>query len=191
VVILAGAVTRRPIAPVGDEAQRSLHGDDLLRRAKGRWTHGITIRARPPEIWPWLAQMGCRRAGWYSYDGLDNGGIRSAQRIVADLQEVAVDDIFPWTPTANDGFFVRAVDPGRALVLGGDAGGRYRVTWAFVLDPIDDGRTRLISRASGEHDGFATGLMLRLVMRPIDFGMQRRQLLNIKCRAEASSRKRP
>jgi hypothetical protein len=50
----------------------------------------ITIRARPAEIWPWLVQMGCRRAGWYSYDGLDNGGVPSAERIVPELQRAEV-----------------------------------------------------------------------------------------------------
>ena len=66
---------------------RPLPGDELVADANGRWNHAVTIRARPAEIWPWLVQMGCRRAGWYSYDGLDNGGVRSAARIVPELQQ--------------------------------------------------------------------------------------------------------
>jgi proline iminopeptidase len=68
-------------------------GRSCRSAAPARWTHGITIRARPPEIWPWLVQMGCRRGGWYGYDGLDNGGAPSAGRIVPELQRVDVGDI--------------------------------------------------------------------------------------------------
>ena len=184
-VILAGPVSRRRVRPLGGEARRSLPGDELLPRAKGRWTHAITIRARPTDIWPWLVQMGCRRGGWYSYDRLDNGGVRSATRIVPEFQRVEVGDVFAWTPTAEDGFLVKAIEPERSLVLGGDAGSRYSVTWAFVLEPINETSTRLITRASGEYERRAVGLMLGLVWRPIDFGMQRRQLLNIRRRVEA------
>jgi hypothetical protein len=106
--------------------------------------------------------MGCRRGGWYSYDGLDNGGVPSAERIVPELQRVEVGDVFPWTPTADDGFILRALKPERSLALGGDAGSRYGVTWAFVLEPIDETSTRLITRASGE-DERRGGLMLGLV----------------------------
>jgi hypothetical protein len=190
----AGVVTwvlsRRPVRPLGDEARRPLPGDELVPSAKVRWTHGITIRARPNEIWPWLIQMGCRRAGWYSYDGLDNGGVPSADRIVLELQRVEVGDIFPWTPAADDGFVVRAVEPERALILGGDG---VAVSWALILEPIDETRTRLVTRGSGNYERFAVGLLLRLVWRPIHFGMQRRQLLNLKRRAEegAASRAEP
>jgi hypothetical protein len=173
-VILGGVLSRRSVRPRGNEAGRALPGDELLPDAKGRWTHGITIRGRPADIWPWLVQMGCRRAGWYSYDGLDNGGIPSAVRVVPEFQFAEVGDVFPWTPTASDGFFVQAVDPERSLVLGGDAGTQYRVTWAFVLTPIDAANTRLIIRASGNYRRWVVGLALKFLWRPIDFGMQRR-----------------
>jgi hypothetical protein len=141
----------------------------------------------PADIWPWLVQMGCRRAGWYSYDGLDNAGVPSAERIVPELQRVEVGDLFPWTPTADDGFVVQAVEPGRALVIGGDAGTLYRVRWAFVLEPIDETRTRLLTRSSGEYERFAVALRLRLLAHPVHFAMQRRQLLNLKRRVEGSA----
>jgi hypothetical protein len=140
-------MSHRPVRPSRDEDRRELPGDDLLPTAKGQWTNAITIRARPSDIWPWLVQMGCRRAGWYSYDGLDNGGVPSADRIVPELQQVEVGDLFAWTPDAYDGFIVKAVEPERVLVLGGDAGSLYRVNWAFVLEPLES-RTRLLARAA-------------------------------------------
>jgi hypothetical protein len=186
-VILTGPVSRYSVRSRGDEARRRLPGDELLPAANDRWTHAVTIRGRPEDIWPWLAQMGCRRAGWYSYDGLDNGGVRSAERVLPALQSVEVGDVFPWTSTAEDGFVVYVVEPGRVLVLGGDAGTLYRVRWAFLLEPIDATRTRLLTRASAEYDRFAVALRLRLFGRPVHFAMQRRQLLNVRRRVHAAA----
>ena len=156
----------------------------MLSGAHEQWTNAITIRGRPDQIWPWLAQMGCNRGGWYSYDGLDNGGRTSAQRIVAELQEVAVGDAFPWTPRDSSGFVVKAVDSGHALVLGGEPP-PYSVTWALVLDPIDDTTTRLITRCRGTPRSPFYAVLTRFVAHPIHYAMQRKQLLNIKRRVEA------
>jgi hypothetical protein len=183
-VLITAVVSRRPVRPRGDEAIRSLPGDELVADAKVRWNHAITIHARPADIWPWLVQMGCRRAGWYSYDGLDNGGVRSAERIVPELQQVQVGDIFPMTPKAQDRFVLRMVEPERALVLGDDAGS---MSWALVLEPVDERNTRLITRSRGAIDRLALGLMLKIIWHPLDFGMQRRQLLNLKRLVEAAA----
>jgi len=45
-----------------------------------------------------------------------------------------------------------------------------------------------LTRGRGTYERFAIGLMLRLVWRSIHFGMQRRQLLNLKRRVEAAGR---
>jgi hypothetical protein len=176
-VLVTYPVSRRLVCPLVDEAMRSLSGDELVADAKIRWNHAITIRAHPADIWPWLVQMGCRRAGWYSYDGLDNGGVPSAERIVPELQRVQTGDIFPMTPKAKDRFVVRVVEPDRALVLGDDAG---QMSWAFVLEPAGETTTRLITRSRGAIDRLALGLMLKVFWHPLDFGMQRRQLLNLR-----------
>jgi hypothetical protein len=183
-VLATAAVSKRSVCPLGDEAVRSLPGDELVPDAKICWTHAITIRARPADIWPWLVQMGCRRAGWYSYDGLDNGGARSEERVVPELQHLHEGDIMPMTPTAHDRFVVRVVESERLLVLGDAVGS---MSWAFVLEPIDATSTRLLTRSRGAIDHLALGLMLKLFWHPLDFGMQRRQLLNLKRLVEAPS----
>jgi hypothetical protein len=183
VVVLTGIVARRPVRRLGDEARIPLPGDELVPDAKLRWTHGVTIRARPADVWPWLVQMGCRRAGWYSYDGLDNGGSPSAKRIVPELQRAAVGDVFPMTPTAEDGFVIRLVEPERELVLRHPTGS---ATWAFVLEVVDETTTRLITRVRAGFDRFLLGVLFALLWRPIHFGMQRRQLLNLKRLVEAT-----
>ena len=183
-VMATGVVSQRPVRALGDEAWRRLPGDELVP-ARVQWTNGVTIHARPNEVWPWLVQMGCRRAGVYSYDGLDNGGTPSADRIIPELQHIEVGDVLPWTPTADDGFIVRAVEPERSLVLGEETGS---TSWAFVLEPIDETSTRLVTRARTWYKTLASRLVLKLVFHPIHFGMQRRQLLNLKQRVEAGVR---
>ncbi len=61
-------------------------------------------------------------------------------------------------------------------------------SWAFVLEPIDATSTRLIARVRVWYESLAAGLMDRLVFQPVHFGMQRRQLLNLKRRVEAGPR---
>jgi hypothetical protein len=142
--------------------RRRLAGDDLLPDPADQQTHVIDIAAAPAAIWPWLVQMGCRRAGFYSLDVLDNGRRRSAREIHPELQALAVGDVIPATPHGADGFEVLRLDAPQALVLGGlyDTQGaaqlrfkdprppRYwQVTWAFVLEPLDGRSTRLSVRA--------------------------------------------
>ena len=185
--VVANPLSRGLVRPIGDEARRELFGDAFVPSPKLEWTHGITIGARPAEIWPWLVQMGCERGGWYSYDGLDNGGVASADRIVRDLQHVRVGHVFPWRPRSDDGFVVRAVEPERVLVLGVPGSS---ATWALVLEPIDDTTTRLITRVRATYDRLLLGLALKAFWHPIHYAMQRRQLLNVKRRAEALSTSR-
>jgi hypothetical protein len=182
-VLVTYVVSHRPVRRLADETSRVLPGDELVAKPKLRWQHAITIRARPADVWPWLMQMGCGRAGWYSYDALDNGGVPSADRIVPELQQVQVGDIFPIRPQDEETFVVRLVEPERAIVIGDAAGG---MTWAFVLEPVDEHTTRLITRIRATYDGRALGLFFRLFWHPVHFAMQRRQLLNLKRLAEAT-----
>jgi deazaflavin-dependent oxidoreductase (nitroreductase family) len=146
-----------------------LPGDELVPYPRWTITHAITIDALPEAVWPWIVQMGSGRAGWYAYDRIDNGGVPSARRIVPELQNVAVGDVMPALPGFQDAFIVSEVVPERALVLvvplqsGEDAsavapdpaGPVPRVSWALFLEPLDGGRTRLISRGRISEDWLA------------------------------------
>ena len=72
-----------------EEVSRPLPGDELVARPTFNATRAISIAAAPGRVWPWLLQVGLTRAGWYSYDILDNLGRRSARRIVPELQGLA------------------------------------------------------------------------------------------------------
>jgi hypothetical protein len=189
--ILAGVeMFASRIRATGDERRRPLYGDELMRHAKATLTHAITIKAPREAVWPWLVQMGAgSRAGWYSYDFLDNGRRPSARRVVPELQHVALGTLFPAIPGATEAFIVVGLLPERALVLGcSDAEGISTVTWAFVLESRGDG-TRLIVRVrAGRSYRFhrlpvwLSGWAIRLV----HFVMQRKQLLEIAQRLESS-----
>jgi hypothetical protein len=129
------------------EKRRPLPVDSLVPEPLFTSTHAITIEAPPEQVWPWIAQMGAGRAGWYSWDAIDNGGTPSATSIRPNFQTVAAGDVMPAIPGAADAFVVAAVDPFRDLVLTApDGRGGSAVAWEHVLDPLPDGRTRLLVR---------------------------------------------
>lgn len=130
------------------ERHRSLFGDGIVPDPLFTSTHAITVDAPPEHVWPWIAQMGAGRAGWYSWDAIDNGGAPSATRVVRELQTVVPGDVMPAAPGATDAFVVVRADPPRDLVLTApDGQGGYAVAWEHVLEPLEGGRTRLIARA--------------------------------------------
>jgi hypothetical protein len=158
------------------EAELPLPGDGLIPDPSATETRGITIDAPPSSVWPWLVQMGFERAGWYSYDQLDNKGTSSTE-ILPEFQHIAAGETMPTHP--GGGFRIEIVEPEEALVLYIDtelaraqaaqaeeegktelptaglkatgAFGRtalpdFAASWAFYLRPTDDGQTRLIER---------------------------------------------
>ena len=182
----------RSVQASAEESVRRLPGDELLPDVSSSLTHAVTIRRPPPEVWPWLVQMGAGRAGWYSYDFIDNGRQASACRIRPELQRVQVGALFPALPGVTEGFTVLQVDPERSLVLGwvDRSTGRPMTTWAFVLENTGTGSTRLIVRARAAA-GYPPPFGLprwtaNTLVRWGHFIMQRKQLLGIAERGEAA-----
>jgi hypothetical protein len=186
----ASWIAWRSVRASRQECTRALPGDDRIPHAIDRLTHGVTIRRAPCDLWPWVVQMGAgSRAGWYSYDWLDNGRQPSAARIVPELQHPTVGTIFPAMPGVTEGFTLLAIEPERTLMLGWlRPDGTPEVTWTFVLDEMGPGVTRLLVRARGGPGYRFYGLPLiltRLAVRVVHFVMQRKQLLGIRRRAES------
>jgi hypothetical protein len=179
------------------ERTKALPGDELIPDGIGSTTHAITIRCGRSALWPWLVQMGAGRAGWYSYDFVDNGRHPSAERVRPELQAISIGTLFPGLPGVTEGYRVAAYEPERFLVLGWPRpDGSFLTTWAFVLEERGPDRTRLIvrSRAGPGYD-FASVLAGVLPFRPParlsrtlllsgHFLMQRKQLRGIARRAE-------
>ena len=169
-----------------EDRTRVMPGDAVIINQIHSATHALTIAAPSEDIWPWLVQIGYRRGGLYSYDWLDRlfGYLDrpSANRVLPEFQNLAVGDVIPLG--RGDGFPVTAIEPYRALVLSG-ASDDFQWVWQFGLYPLDNDRTRLVSRGTQR---FAKTIRWRLFMRvmePAAFIMTRRMLLGIRRRAEA------
>lgn len=186
------------------ESAAPLPGDELVRTPRMQSTRAVTVNAPAASVWPWLVQLGAGRGGMYSYDLLENAaglGMHSADRILPEYQRLDVGDVIPLGPDV--GIPVRRMEAGSVLGLagtmdprtgkitptGGAADGpRLELGWTFVLQPVDGGTTRLLSRTRYDYAPLAVGLILRPLLEPLQFVMERRMLLGIKSRAEGRGR---
>ena len=162
------------------EVSRSLPSDELVGHPTFNATRAITIAASPMEVWPWLVHVGVTRAGWYSYDLLDNLGRRSARRIVPELQHLAEGDVIPMSPHGKHGLRVHSLDPPRSMVWGEPGG----TTWAWHLEESAGGSTRLITRVRSRYDWRSPSIVFSMLLEFGDIWMMRKMLLNLRERAE-------
>lgn len=199
------------------EAHKPLPGDELIENPRMQYTRAISIKAPPAQVWPWLVQIGYGRAGWYSYDLLEDAvgagtfvDGASANRIIPELQELAVGDEIKLHDKLS--LHVHTVRPPRALILADarDAatGQRYDpsqgpkpadcscASWAFVLEDPEDQElpdyacgTRLLIRWRLDYTPTRSNeIMWKAFVEPINFVMERKMMLGLKERAEANRR---
>jgi hypothetical protein len=163
-----------------EEINSSVVGDDLCSTATLVATRSITIGAPPQDVFPWIRQMGFGRAGWYSYDWLDNLGRKSATTIHDEWQSVAAGDKIPSGPIS---FIAAIVDAPRHFVLEikspGNKCPKMHFTLAYELRDDPQG-TRLVTRMRSRINLPLGSLFEKLILGPGDGIMLRRQLLNIK-----------
>ena len=169
------------------EIQSSVIGDDLCPNATLIATRSITISASPQDVFPWIRQMGFGRAGWYSYDWLDNLGHKSATTIHDEWQTIEAGDKIPSGPIS---FTAAIVEAPRHFVLEikslGKKSPKLHFTLAYELRDDPQG-TRLVTRMRS-HANFPLGsLFEKLVLGPGDGFMLRRQLLTISKNASKNS----
>lgn len=165
------------------EAGRPMPGDEIVSRPTFNATRAVTINAPPDRIWPWLVQIGFGRAGWYSYDLLDNLGRHSSEHILADYQDLQPGDLVPLGP-GEQGMRVKDFSPGEWMVWWDPEG--QASTWVWGLYPVTDTQTRLITRVRNDYLASPSNLLFGLLLiEPADFPMMRKCLLGIKRRAES------
>jgi hypothetical protein len=129
------------------EQQRVMPADWIVPEPMYVETRAITIHASSERVWPWLAQMGSGRAGWYAYDRIDNGGRPSAKSILPEYQTISPGDVLPALPGVKDVFSVHDVEPPHHLVLtvpSPEFGNL--VSWEFLLESRQPGESRLLVR---------------------------------------------
>lgn len=161
-----------------DECSRPLPGDSDVPSPAITSTWAVTIDAPVDQVWPWLAQIGHDRGGFYSYAWLENLAgcqLHNADEIHPEWQQREVGETVLLHPSA--GLPLSVFEPGHALALKG---------WgSFVLEPIDPGRCRLITRSRVKRGWPA--VMYALLMEIPHFIMQRKMMLEIKARAERTT----
>jgi hypothetical protein len=164
-----------------EEAARPLPGDEVVAKADFVATRAITIDAPPDQVWPWLVQIGSGRAGWYTYDRIDNAGVPSATEIIPELQRLAVGDLIPMVAGKDIGVRVKELERPRRM-LWWDEKGEY--SWEWLLEPIDQQTTRLLQRLRVTRHPWTRKMLYELVAANGDVVMQRKLLRGIKQRAE-------
>ena len=164
-----------------EEIARLMPGDEVLERPTFNATRAVSIEATPEDIWPWIVQIGYRRAGFYSYDLLDNDGIPSTEQILPEYQMLKVGDLIPLSKTAD--VRVTELDPPRLMVLVFEVEGTWSdATWVWGLYPEDASHTRLVTRLRAN----AKGVRSRIFLDLGEIIMMRKCMLGIKRRAERS-----
>ena len=191
------------------DVRRSLPGDDLVPDPKCGYTQAITIKAPVSEVWPWLVQIGYKRAGWYSHDflhrlvgiaGCVDDERRSAKRIIPELQDLKVGDVVEIAP--GMGYVVAGLKPEQALILHMrvDSGKWQSLassdplpekylssSWVWSLEETDEGTSRLIVRVRSDcSPGLLSSLSTRISNELGRMVMQPKTLRVLKQRAETN-----
>lgn len=198
----------------GQAVARRYPGDELVPQPRWGWTHAVQVQAPAADVWPWVAQIGADRGGFYSYQWLENiigCQVRNAAEIHPEwaAREGGELRLHPKAPP----FRIVSVQPGRALVTymapvpslsdawqgepphpGGPARARgrwMRASWLFLVEPAGPARCGVISRYRCDT---SADLSSRLqfgpaIVEPVSFAMDRRMLIGIKQRAEQAKDK--
>ncbi len=186
-----------------EEVARTYPGADLIPGGTRASTMAVTIDATPAEVWPWLVQMGADRAGWYSWDRLDNGGHPSAQDVHPEWQNLSVGDwLSAWSPRGPmKAWEVAAFEPNRFLGLRGLSDLRGQIIeptqprppayveglWGFLLEELPAERTRLVVGGyQSMHPRWLERFVNFWVYPPVHWIMQARQFSNLKRNIEAN-----
>lgn len=133
------------VDPTAAEVAARLPGDDLVPDANVVMDRAMTLPAPPAQVWPWLVQLGKRRAGWYMSRRVERfipRSRRAVRTIEARWQGLAVGDVIPDWGGKTAEFVVAVIDTERCLVHRSTRG-HSQLSWALVLKPVAGGQTRL------------------------------------------------
>ena len=157
------------------EVGKALPGDELVPTPGIEMMRAVTVNAPVDAVWPWLAQIGQDRGGFYSYSWLENlagCNLQNADRIHEEWQHREVGETVLLHPAT--GPKLARFEPNRSYAFDGG--------WYFALEPIDVQHTRLFARTRVPR-GFPSFAYAIFIELP-HFIMERRMLFGIKQRAE-------
>jgi hypothetical protein len=146
---------RRPWPGVGalaGERTAALPGDDLVPDAQVVMDRGFDLAAPPGAVWPWFAQLGRHRAGWYlprAVEVLLPRRGRALRHIEESLQHLRAGDVIDDWGGRDATFEIVTHEPPSTLVHRSSRGAMH-ISWTIVLRPNDTGtRVHLRLRLAG------------------------------------------
>jgi len=166
------------------EIKRTMPGDEIVARPTFNATRSVSINAIAENIYPWIIQMGVTRAGWYSYDLLDNLAKRSAEVILPEYQNIKIGDVVPLSPDGKQGMLVKEFKKNEWMLWWDKKGDS---TWVWGIYPEGESTFRLITRVRVKYRFFSVAILFNLLIEFFDIWMMRKCMLGIKKRAEKLS----
>ncbi|UWX54478.1 hypothetical protein NYZ99_16410 [Maribacter litopenaei] len=184
-----------------EQALQTFPGDEIVPVPKTRFTHAIEINAPSKYVWPWIAQIGQGKGGFYTYEALENLvglNIYNSDAVLSEFQNPQIGDKVGFAP--KDALPIVICDHGRCMAIENaldmDTNKLYNpkvgrpknylhLTWLWYVEDIDEKRSRFISRNRVDFSPwFKNKLMFGSFSEPIVFAMDRKMCLGIKKRAE-------
>ncbi|GAA1236453.1 hypothetical protein [Pseudonocardia alaniniphila] len=135
------------VAATAAERRERRPGDELVPAADVVMDRGFTVAGRPESVWPWIVQLGKRRAGWYlprRVERLMPQSRRATREIVRRWQQLGPGDVIPDYGGRHETFTVATIEPPTTLVYRSHRG-HIDVSWSIVLRP-DGEHTRVLLR---------------------------------------------
>jgi hypothetical protein len=163
------------------EVNRAMPGDDIVGKPSFNATRAVTINAPAENIYPWIVQMGVNRAGWYSYDLLDNLARRSAESILPEHQNIQVGDLIPMSPDGKAGLWVEDFKSNEWMLWWDNKGEN---SWAWGIYSKGEAHSRLVTRVRVQYRWLSPAILFNLIIEFFDIVMMRKCMLGIKRRAE-------
>ena len=178
------------------EVMSKMAGDDLIDEPAFTTTRAIEINAGPENVWPWLAQMGQGRGGFYSYTWLENLAgldIHNIDKIDSELQDIKVGDTIPFWK--GNGVEILELEPFKLLLLAGTLYNRTKEevaeeqpggTWVFQIEDKGSEKTRLVirSRVAKFKPKWLSAIIYRVMLEPMHYIMERGMMYGIRKRSE-------
>lgn len=165
------------------ESQRRLSGDEIVPKPNFQMTSAITIDAPVQALWPWVAQMGRERTGYYGLDLLTNQSIPSVTFIRKDIPDPEIG------MEMDGGYHIIELEPDRKLLFGGfnlqrPLGITQDLSWLYLVEQRSDGCIRLLIRQRAFSYGIL-GPAFNLGYEIASFAHVTRQLQQLKQQAES------
>ncbi len=136
---------RAEIRPTEIERNAAMAGDEIVADADAVMDRAFTVPGPADEVWPWILQLGKRRAGWYLPKAVERWTPRSrrALRTIDDRWlHLGVGDVIPDYGGRDETFTVAQIAAPHTLVYRSQRGS-VSVSWSIALSPAGTDATRV------------------------------------------------